>query len=294
MKVKSNQTKMKRITKIVIIGLGLPAMVYLTTCTYLWARQSYLIFTPKRALSQTPSDYALDYRDVYFPAPQDLKNEMIHAWWIPAGLKPRGTLLYLHGSALNIGANVAHAKRFHDLGLSVLLLSYRGYGQSEGDFPSEDQIYADAAAAWNYLVDTMRIAPENVLVYGHSLGGAVAIDLATKVSGMAGLIVEATFTSIGDMALLEPKYRIFPIRLLLDQHFDSLSKVSNLKAPILFLHGTADRFVPHWMARELYDQTRASKRLVLILGGGHNNSARVGGRHYLDSVEQFVARHLTE
>jgi hypothetical protein len=195
--------------------------------------------------------------------------------------------LYLHGSALNIGANIDHAQRFQDMGLSVLLISYRGYGKSDGEFPAEAKMYADAEAAWDYLVTKRRVDPSNIFVYGHSLGGAVAIHLAVEHPDAGGLIVESSFTSIVDMAYLEPVYRIFPLSLMVHQRFDSRKKVRQLKVPVIYLHGTQDALVPHWMARILFDLTASAKQMKLIHGGGHNNSAVVGGMEYLQAVQKF-------
>jgi pimeloyl-ACP methyl ester carboxylesterase len=250
-----------------------------------------MIFRPQRIITTTPQDYGLPYEEIFIAvggeAPADTK---VQAWWIPAAGPGNGlTLLYLHGSALNISANVEHARRFQQLGFSVLLISYRGYGRSSGAFPSEKRAYADAAAAWHYLTIQRGIPPQRILIYGHSLGGAVAIDLAVRQPEAAGVIVEATFTSIADMAVKKWFYRMFPIRLILDHHFDSLAKIKRLRVPILFLHGDADRFVPFDMSRRLYANARQPKRLVLIPGGGHNNSARVGGKLYLKAVSNFVA-----
>ncbi|UCE51901.1 MAG: alpha/beta fold hydrolase [Desulfobacterales bacterium] len=174
------------------------------------------------------------------------------------------------------------------MGFSVLLVSYRGYGKSDGTFPTEAQVYADARAAWRFLVKQKGIDPGAIFIYGHSLGGAVAIQLAVENSGAGGLIVEAAFTSIADMARGITKYRFFPIKLIVHQRFDSIKKVSRLQVPILYIHGTDDKLVPHEMSRELYNRTASSKQLKLILGGGHNNSAAVGGDEYLEAVRKFI------
>ncbi|MGD2023802.1 MAG: alpha/beta fold hydrolase, partial [Desulfobacterales bacterium] len=197
-------------------------------------------------------------------------------------------LLYFHGSALNIGANITHARRFHQMGFSVMLVSYRGYGKSDGTFPSEAQIYLDAQAAWSYLVEQKGIDPGSIFIYGHSLGAAVAIQLAVDHPGAGGLIVEAAFTSIADMARRMPQYRIFPIELIVHQRFESVAKVSRLQVPVLYIHGTDDKLVPHEMSRELYKRTASFKQLIFIRGGGHNNSAAVGGDEYLQAVRNFV------
>jgi hypothetical protein len=262
--------------------------VYTIACAYLWARQGHFIFMPSREIKKTPAIYQLPYQDVYVSVESpDGQKERIHGWWIPAQNQSDKTLLYLHGSALNIGANVDHGHRFHNLGFSVFLVSYRGYGLSDGEFPSEDQMYADAEAAWDYLVKQKGIDPERIFIYGHSIGGAIAIDLATRHPDAAGLIVEATFTSIFDMARLKYGYRFLPMGLIVEQKFDSLKIVGRLNVPVLYLHGTEDDRVPSEMSRRLYEKTTSAKRLKFITGGGHNNSAAIGGEDYLRSIREF-------
>ena len=277
----------KRVRIFIIASINL-FVLYAMACTYLWARQSHFIFMPLREIKKTPAFYQLPYEDVYvsIESPNGQK-ERIHGWWIPAQIQSDKTLLYLHGSALNISANVDHARRFHNLGFSVFLVSYRGYGLSDGEFPSEAQMYADAEAAWNYLVKQLHINPDRIFIYGHSVGGAIAIDLAVRQPDAAGLIVEATFTSIFDMARLKYRYRLLPVGLIVEQKFDSQKKVGHLKIPVLFIHGTKDALVPPEMSRRLYEKTSAPKRLTFIRGGGHNNSAAVGGEKYLRSIRQF-------
>ena len=264
-------------------------VIYALTSTYLWARQAHFIFRPERIISRTPAEYQLPFEDVYVKVNDgNGKNERIHAWWIPAENPADRYLMYLHGSALNIGANITHARRFHRMGFSVFLVSYRGYGKSSGTFPTEAQVYADAQAAWTYLVEQKGIDPKAIFIYGHSLGGAVAIQLALNNPAAGGLIVEAAFTSIADMARRIPKYRIFPLELIVHERFDSIEKVSRLQAPVLYIHGTDDKLVPPEMSSELYKRTASSKQLKFIPGGGHNNSAAVGGDEYLQAVRSFI------
>ena len=269
--------------------IGLAGIAYLSACSYIWVQQKHFIFMPERELKKTPADYHLAFEDLYLKVHSNSgRVERIHCWWIPADQSSSRYLIYLHGSGLNIGANVSHARRFKELGFSVLLISYRGYGQSDGDFPTEDQVYADAEAAWIYLVEQKKITPGDIFVYGHSLGGAVAINLAISHPEAKGLIVEATFTSIADMGRRYKLYRLLPIELITHQRFDSISKVNRLQVPVLFIHGTDDRTVPPEMSRELYQRTTSSKQLILISGGGHNNSASVGGDTYLQAVRDFI------
>ena len=265
--------------------------VYAVASTYLWARQAHYIFRPQRTISTIPSDYQLTFEDVYIRVDDgNSTSERIHAWWIPADIPGDRYLLYLHGSALNIGANITHARRFQHLGFSVLLVSYRGYGKSDGAFPSEATVYSDARAAWSYLTGQKGINPESIFIYGHSLGGAVAIELAVNQPSAGGLIIESTFTSIADMAREMPRYRLFPLELIVHQRFDSIKKVGRMQVPVLYLHGTADRLVPPDMSRELYRHTASAKQLKFIPGGGHNNSASVGGDEYLKAVRKFVEK----
>ncbi|MGD9111617.1 MAG: alpha/beta fold hydrolase [Desulfobacterales bacterium] len=273
-----------------LIGLtAVLSAIYTISSTYLWARQAHFIFSPERSIVKTPAEYELPFEDVYVSVNSGNGiKERIHAWWIPAEYSSSRYLLYFHGSALNIGANITHARRFHQMGFSVMLVSYRGYGKSDGTFPSEAQIYLDAQAAWSYLVEQKGIDPGSIFIYGHSLGAAVAIQLAVDHPGAGGLIVEAAFTSIADMARRMPQYRIFPIELIVHQRFESVAKVSRLQVPVLYIHGTDDKLVPHEMSRELYKRTASFKQLKFIRGGGHNNSAAVGGDEYLQAVRNFV------
>ena len=275
--------------KLLIGATAVFLAIYALTSTYLWARQAHFIFRPERIIFKTPAEYQLPFEDVYVKVNDgNGKNERIHAWWIPAENPSDRTLLYLHGSALNIGANITHARRFHQMGFSVFLISYRGYGKSDGTFPTEAQVYADAQAAWTYLIEQKGIDPKAIFIYGHSLGGAVAIQLAIDNPAAGGLIVEAAFTSIADMARRIPKYRIFPLELIVHERFDSIEKVSRLQPPVLYIHGTDDKLVPSEMSSELYKRTASSKQLKFIPGGGHNNSASVGGDEYLQAVKNFI------
>ncbi|MEG4529439.1 alpha/beta fold hydrolase [Microcoleus sp. D2_18a_D3] len=200
-----------------------------------------------------------------------------------------GVVLYLHGNASNVGANVEHAYRFHRLGLSVFVMDYRGYGKSQGDFPSESQVYEDAQLAWDYLVKQRGINPNQIYLYGHSLGGAIAIDLAVRHPEAAGLIVEGSFTSTRAMVNFQKGlFWMFPIDFLLTQRFDSLSKVDRLQMPVLFIHGTADHVVPVEMTKKLFDAAPEPKQLYIVPDGGHTNVAQIGGAEYLQILSQFL------
>lgn len=265
------------------------ALGYCAICILLFFQQARLIFAPSAVLEKTPKFFNLGYEEVWLPVPvASGKVERIHGWWIKASQPNAKVLLYLHGNGINIGANVAHANRFHQLGFSVLLIDYRGYGRSEGTFPTEARVYQDAATAWNYLVHQQRIQPSQIFIYGHSLGGAIAIDLAVQHPDAAGLIVESSFTSIRQMVDYRNTFWIFPVDLILTQQFNSIRKVPNLKMPVLFIHGTADLIVPAFMSQNLYAATLEPKKLLLVKGAGHNNVADVASFQYLQAVQSFV------
>ncbi|MGH8002727.1 MAG: alpha/beta hydrolase [Brasilonema sp.] len=265
------------------------AITYLAVCVFLFLQQTRFIFFPSSIIKTTPEFLNLGYKDVWFPVSvKSGKMEHIHGWWIEANQPNAKVLLYLHGNGINIGANVVHAHRFLQLGFSVLLIDYRGYGRSKGSFPSESRVYQDAATAWDYLVYQQQIPPSQIFIYGHSLGGAIAIDLALKNPNAAGIIVESSFTSIRKVIAYRNNFWMFPVNLILTQRFDSIGKVPNLKMPVLFIHGTDDVITPAFMSQDLYAAAPEPKKLVLVPGAGHSNVAEVAPSIYLQAVQSFV------
>ncbi|BAY76720.1 hypothetical protein NIES25_31770 [Nostoc linckia NIES-25] len=267
---------------------------YLGVCLFLFISQTRFIFFPTAVIEKTPEFFNLAYEEVWLPVVVKTgKVEQIYGWWIKNKQPNAKVLLYLHGNGINIGANIAHANRFYQLGFSVLLIDYRGYGRSEGSFPNEKQVYEDAATAWNYLVQQQKILPKQIFIYGHSLGGAIGIDLAVKHPQAAGLIVESSFTSIRDLITYRKKFGMFPVDLILTQRFESIKKLPNLKVPVLFIHGVADLAVPSFMSQKLYAAAPEPKQLFLVPTAEHNNTAVVAGSEYLQWVESFVEQVLT-
>ena len=250
--------------------------VYFSATAALWASQSRFIFEPVRTLVVRPTELAFPVADVTISVPgAKAGHQTLHAWWMPAPRPDGNLVLYFHGNEGNVSTSLGETALLRSLGYSVLVVDYRGYGESDGAFPSEAGVYEDAEAALNSLVHEWRIRPQKIFVYGHSLGAAVAIDLASRHPELGGLVVESAFTSIYDMAKLEPKYGIFPVGLLLNQRFESIKKVSRLSLPVLYIHGTADRVIPYSMGLELYEHSGGQKRFVAVAGGGHDDSATV-------------------
>jgi hypothetical protein len=258
-------------------------------CAYLDTKQREWIFRAQRDVTATPADYGLAFEEVWLnvAGQGDGAVERVHAWWIPGPDAAAPTLLYLHGARWSLSNNLFRIQRLQRMGFAVLAIDYRGFGRSDGELPSEDQAYADAQAAWQHL-RLLEPDPHRRFVYGHSLGGAVAIDLATRNDDVAGVIAEATFTSMREMAEAMG-YGNLPLDLVLTQRFDSLAKVAKVRAPVLFVHGTSDRFVPAAMSERLYAAAPEPKRLLLVDGGNHSNTSYVAFDKYQTAVREFLA-----
>lgn len=271
--------------KLFLTTLGASTSLYIAVCLLLLWGQKKLIFVPDSQLGATPEKYKLDYQDIWIK----IKQEKIHGWWIPSTDKLAPVILYFHGNASNNGDIVDNAAIFNQLGLSTLLIDYRGYGKSSSTFPNETRAYEDAIAAWKYLTEIRQINPDNIFVYGHSLGGAIAIELANRQPNMAGLITEGTFTSIKEMGRLNPLFALLPLNLIVTQRFDSINKIAFLKTPLLMFHGTDDEIIPPEMAKQLFDIAPQPKQLVFINKAEHNNLHKVGSPEYITSLKQFIS-----
>ena len=260
-------------------------------CAWLDAKQRQMIFNPTAEIAGTPEDFNLQYEEVWVPVTAKTTAghaiEHLHGWWIPAGSPHAPAMLFLHGNGWNIGDSAYNTARLQRMGFSILAIDYRGFGRSEGGFPSESQVYEDAEAAWSYL-KTREPDVRKRYIYGHSLGGAVAIDLAVKSPDAAGLIVESSFTSMPDMGRRGAWLQHLPLDWLITQRFDSLAKIGKLTVPVLFIHGTADDIIPMEMSKRLYAAAPQPKRLVLIPDAGHSSIAVVGLAQYRRAVQEFV------
>lgn len=270
---------------------GFFGCVYLALCAGLWLGQRRLMFLPTATVETTPASVGLTYEEVWIPLSTDAQS-WLHGWWLPADHPTGLTFLYLHGNAGNMSNTLERAAQLKALGAAVLTLDYRGYGLSSGPFPSEKQLYEDVLAAYQFLQVEKEVAPQHLVVYGHSLGGALAIDLAARLPQLAGLIVEGSFTSMADMATQSHYNRWFPVRLLLTQWFDSRAKVPDLKLPVLYIHGLADTSVPVTMSQALYDATTAPKELWLVPDADHNNLIEHNGPEFEQRIRAFLSDYV--
>ncbi|MES2830407.1 MAG: alpha/beta hydrolase [Pseudomonadota bacterium] len=222
-------------------------------------------------------------QESYLPVEgEDGRAQRFKTWWWPADHADAPTILYLHGAKYNLTGQTFRIEQLRNFGFSVLAIDYRGFGDLDTDLPSEASVYEDAQIAWKRLVE-LQPDPKRRYIYGHSLGGAVAIDLAARLANdrhqaAHGLIVESSFTNLSDIA------KVFtlswmPMQLLLKQKFDSVTKIAEVSIPVLVVHGIDDRYVPARFSQRLFAAIPGNnKQLLLVEGANHNNSMR-GVRH---------------
>ena len=294
--------------KLLLTFLVFITISYTSFSLYLYLQQRYLIFRPQLELQILPTapDFNLPYTKVIIPIANS-KSEYLSGWWFdspkpgekidlisnePAKiLSSPKTILYFCGAGGNKSYynSLARIKAMRQLGFSVLVVDYRGFGESKGkQHPNESQIYQDSQTAWNYLIKKRSIPAKDIVIYGESLGGAVAIDLAVKHPQAGGLIVQSSFTSMAETVKQQNWLRLFPIDLLLTQRFNSIAKVKKLQVPVLFIHGTADNIVPSYMSHKLYHSAPEPKQLFTVTQAGHFRIYKPGNDSYLGAINEFI------
>ncbi|HYF19942.1 MAG TPA: alpha/beta fold hydrolase, partial [Ramlibacter sp.] len=236
------------------------------------------------------SSYAEGMDDVWieFDSKVTGQRTKLHGLWLEAE-NPRPdspVLLYLHGARWNVAGSSMRMRRMQDLGFGVLAIDYRGFGKSTQALPSEEMAYEDARQAWDWLARQFPDRPR--YVFGHSLGGAIAIHLAAAVEDEQGTIVEGTFTSIPDVAS-SFKWGWLPIGPLITQRFSAIDKVAKVGSPLLVVHGDNDRLIPRDLGKRLYDAATGRKHFVLVEGGSHHNTMWVGHAKYREAVRQLFS-----
>jgi len=263
-----------------IIGIIVAFYVGLSLLLFLF--QSRFIYFPLRQIEATPAILGLTYEAVQFEAEDGVK---LSGWFIPAEEASR-IVLFFHGNAGNISHRLESIALFHRLGLSVFIIDYRGYGQSEGS-PSESETYLDAAAAWRYLVEERGSEPEQIIIFGRSLGGAVATWLAHNHPPKA-LIIESTFTSVPDMGA--GQYPFLPVRLLARIQYNSLERIPQINVPILIVHSPEDEIIPYSHGQQLF-QAANEPKTFLQLRGGHNEGFIISGQPYEEGLKSFIEKY---
>lgn len=265
-----------------LIRLAVLALVtYALVVAVFWAFQERLLYLPDLGGGQaTPADAGLDYRDITL---KTADGERLHAWWVPRA-DAHAVVLFSHGNAGSIQQRVGSLRLFHDLGLSVLVYDYRGYGESTGR-PGEEGTYRDIRAAWDWLIEVEGIPSDQVILFGRSLGGAVAAWLAERVDA-AGLILESTFTSLPDLGAA--LYPWLPVRWLSRMEYDTRSRMASIHMPVLVVHSKDDEIIPFAHGRRLHQAAVGGQ--MLVLSGGHNTAVMESAETYRAGLRDFLER----
>ena len=270
-------------TLFVFIALAL--VMYIGFSLMLYLLQNRLVFLPHmpgRELNATPAAAGLDYEDATIDTAD---GERLHGWYVPAR-GARGTVLFFHGNAGNISHRLESLQIFNRLGLSVLIVDYRGYGRSSGT-PGEEGTYRDAEAAWKYLVSTRGIPPGRIVIFGRSLGGAVGAWLASRPDVRpAGVVIESCFSSGLDMG--RRLYPVLPVRLITRIGYPVTDYVQAIDAPLMVVHSRDDEIIPFDMGRAIFDAAREPKTFLEI-GGDHNAGFWISRERYVPTLDTFLA-----
>ena len=261
-------------------------LAVLAGCSTLDEKQREWIFQPSDrtwagglAAAQGMDDVWIDFRSA-----ETGEAVRLHGLWIGQPRADAPVLLYLHGARWDVRGSANRMRRMHELGFAVLGIDYRGFGRSSAGLPSETLAYEDARAAWDWLAQ--RHPQARRYVFGHSLGGAIAVHLASEVNDAGGLIVEGSFTSIPDV-VSEFKWGWLPVGPLITQRFEAARRIERLRVPVLVVHGSEDRTIPHQLGRALYERAPHPKRWLLVEGGSHHNTNAVGQPLYREAVREL-------
>ena len=280
------------------------ALALLAGCTTLDEKQRAWIFQPSDrtwgggiAAAQGMDDVWITFNSK--TATDGEKSVRLHGLWLeadqPLAVKTSAlttpvkrdspVLLYLHGARYNVTGSAPRMRRMQELGFSVLGIDYRGFGKSTSALPSEASAYEDARAAWEWLAKKYPNRPR--YIFGHSLGGSIAINLATEVNDESGTIVEGTFTSIADV-ISSSEWGWVPMSMLITQRFEAVSKVNQIGSPLLVVHGGDDHLILPDLGRKLFAAAAEPKRFILVEGGSHHNTNQVGQPQYREALAELM------
>lgn len=277
--------RMPNLIKIALWALKIAAAVYGGVCVLLFFYQPRMVYFPLAVVLRTPADIGLAYEPVTLLAEDNVR---LAGWYVPCAAA-RGAVIMCHGNGGNIGDNLNSIGVFHKLGLNVLIFDYRGYGESAGK-PSEEGTYRDARAAWQYLVEQRNMPPDKIIIFGWSLGGAVAAGLAEQVVP-AALVLESTFTSIPDMGARD--YPWLPVRLLCRYRYNTLARMERIHCPVLIAHSREDGMIPFQQGRQLFAAAREPK-IFVELRGDHNDGERLLSTNRVQMLDALLAGWLGE
>ncbi|MDH7552900.1 MAG: alpha/beta hydrolase [Spirochaetota bacterium] len=237
--------------------------------------------------TMTPTTSALPFpaEDVFIHLNETVT---LHGWFI-SSQTARFTVCYFHGNAGNIYDRIELLKLLHSIPLSIFIIDYRGYGKSSGK-PSEKGLYEDAMAAWEYLTDVKKISPKEIILFGRSLGGPIALYCASR-TNPAGIIIDSSFTSIKTMVQYHSSGCM---SLFFKEKYPAIDYIQKIAIPVLILHSRDDETAPFSMGQELYRQCPSNKKYFVELRGGHNNNFLVDAPLYRNSIKEFVLSLTSE
>jgi fermentation-respiration switch protein FrsA (DUF1100 family) len=266
--------------------IKIAGLAYAGFCLIIYFRQASYVYYPDKTVDSNPEDVNLAFETVNL---KTADGETVAGWFVPAGREKNGTVLFCHGNAGDIGDRLGSIITFHAMDLNVMIFDYQGYGRSSGK-PTEKGTYHDVRAAWDYLTKEKGFSAESIIVFGRSLGGAVAIDVAEEVNpGM--LVVESTFTSAPDMA--SRMFPFLPSRLVCRFKYDSIDKISNVKCPILIAHSSDDDMIPYAHGKRLFEAAN-DPRLFVDMTGPHNAGGLDMDKEYQKKLKDFLSLHLNK
>jgi len=242
--------------------------------------ESFFIYFPQSQFDFSPEEFRLQYREAFFNTED---GEQLHGWFFPAE-KDSPVILHFHGNAGNISHRLDLVQPFLRSGLSLFLFDYRGFGKSTGR-PSEKGLYKDGLAACTYLEEKEKIALERIVLHGHSIGAAVAIEVALQ-KKVRGLVIESAFTSTKDMAKTLTLFAL--LSPVLPTNYNNLEKIRRVPAPKLIVHGDRDEIVPFMMGRKLFEAATDRKFFYPVKDAGHNDVFIVGGEKYFEVFADFA------
>lgn len=267
-----------------IAGFAAAIVLAMAGCAVLDEQQRKWIFQPSKTEWGGASAAGMDERWIEFTAPDSSTPVRLHALWLPQPDAGAPVMLYLHGARWGVTSSSFRMRRLHALGVSVLGVDYRGFGRSTDALPSERSAYEDARATWEWLRARYPSRPR--LIYGHSLGAAIAVHLAAEVDDEAGVVVEGAFTSVPDVFSTTPLGWL-PLRPLITQRFDAAKRIETIGSPLLVVHGANDRMIRPELGRALYERARGPKRFILADHGSHHNAQAMVGDEMREAMRSL-------
>ena len=256
-----------------------PALLVVAICLRIF--ENRLVFYPPRYPEgfASPKAYGLPVEEVWIVAEDGVR---LNAYFLPNAASPM-VILWFHGNAENIGMGLGQMKALSKLGTNILEIDYRGYGKSKGS-PDEAGVYRDGEAAYHYLTASRHFSPQNIIVYGHSVGGGIAGEIAFR-NPCGGLVIESSLTSARDMA--RQVLKVPGVEFIIKTRFDSLGKIPQVHAPVMIIHGTDDSLIPYSMGQRLFEAAHEPKIFVSVKSG-HDDAWAVGGKPYWDAWKTFI------